>query len=133
MMRGRVGGTRPARSGVTPPRGAGGRGGEGRFRPARGEQWASAPAMWRESLSKEAKQVERRASCRGQEGLRRRGLRHKGAGDRKDRRRKGVLAKAKGEPERRAWAVRSELATAIDECCGERQINNNLWKLCGKL
>ena len=45
--------------------------------------------------------VEDRKACAG------RGLRQKGAGDRKDRRRIGVLAKARGEPTRRAWAARS--------------------------
>ena len=78
--------------------------------------------------------VEDRKACAG------RGLRQKGAGDRKDRRRIGVLAKARGEPTRRAWAARSgeerrqwKLATAIDGCCGERRLNNNLWKIVYKI
>jgi hypothetical protein len=64
-MRRRVGGMRPARSGVTPPRGAAERSGcagrGGAIRPARGEQWAL--AMWQASMPKGAKQEERRASC----------------------------------------------------------------------
>jgi hypothetical protein len=82
----------------------------GRFRSARREQWAS--ALWQASMPKGAEQKERRAVCQrcaccGQEGLPRARAESEGRWRQKQRKRIGVLAKAKGEQIRRAWAARS--------------------------